>query len=327
MRESKYITIPVKFIPRFIHDNNKRELATEVLSYGVNFYADQIGHEIEDVINHLIYNNYKNNLPTEIEGRLEDHELEHFGQYDDYRGFIDNGKMMGADADNYEYNELAELLEVDQYLRTLCIQFFKISRALNKLGLINANIEQMMSDYHQLEKHKGEPHTTINITQLFEFRDEKKSDKHRLQYAMYLAIRSILGKKGYHNGVTYKLIFARLFGYRSATDIKTSHITRIKALKEIYDKYYPKDEISASGCPNRNRRRKLLKETCMSWNVHFYSDGIRGMDMSIEGKNGKDLQQLAFDAEKRKQGNKIKRQKEAQAEAKRKALEMLKGSY
>lgn len=324
MREGKYITIPIMFIPRFIYYDKKGELINEVLTYGVNFYANQIGCNIEDAINHLIYNNYENNLPAQIRKKIEHHELEHFGEYYDYRGFTSDGKMMGADNDNDEYSELQDLLELDGDLRTLCVHFFKISRALKALNVVNADVARMISDYKELDKHKGEPHTTVNLTQLFEFRDQNKSDKHRVQYAMYLAIRSILGKKGYHNGVKYKLIFARLFGFRSPNHIKTSHISRIKALNEIYNRYYPKEGISASDCPNRNRRRTLLKDTCISWHVHFYSDGIRGMDMSIEAKNGKDLLQLALDAEKRKQGNKIKRQREAQKEAKKRALEILK---
>jgi len=320
----KYIMLPVSYIPEFLI--NHSNILEKALNYGIANYASRVDANEEDIINHLIYSNYQQQLPPMLSKRIGRYYLENFGVYTDYRGFlgIDGNRMPGAsDPENVEYFELLEIISEDQELYEMAERFFKFSRACDSIGVIMTVGDRYILSFDVLDKHKGEPHVSCKRSHIFEY-SEPKTEKEIMQFMCYLAIRSIIGTNRYRCGVTYKHILSRLMGFSSAKAMPNVKFLP-KELKPIYRRFYPTEGKKPSECPNRARRRKLLEDTCEYWNLLKYSDGIRGHNISLGGKNAPTLEELIYKSEARKPKNKLAMKREEQRKLKEKVLSELLG--
>lgn len=313
----KYITIPVSYIPKII--NPTEESYWEIYRYGIYYYANSKDFDLSDVATHLIFSYYQNMLPNVLKEMLESCDLEYLGWDDFYRGFDSNGRPQ---KEGEEYVEILELLETHQPIREKASRFFILCRACKSLDESSPSLDSQLNSFSELlESHKGEPHTTVKISQLREVIYEK-NDKVRLQFATYLALRSIIGKKRFYLNLTYDFLLARLMGFSKFNDIPNREELD-EPLKDIYDKYMTKSNVERSNCPNRRRRRRLLHDTCEYWSVNYYNDGTRGTAVALSGKNKPSYEELVLIVESRKQVNKKNLQKEKKQQAKEKALETL----
>ncbi|MBL0282286.1 MAG: hypothetical protein IPQ11_18390 [Bacteroidetes bacterium] len=104
----------------------------------------------------------------------------------------------------------------------------------------------------------------LNLKLLFEFRDKPKTEVELMEFAFYIGIKSILGKKQVTK-TNIRHILSRALGYKSVNAVP------IKVLEsEIFIKY-----------SKRYYYTKILKSLEASWYLKQYSKKIRGIYVAI----------------------------------------------
>lgn len=185
----------------------------------------------------------------------------------------------------------------------------EMDEALDFLG-ITADIESKLiegSKIYWKYKDLNRPHVSVNKSRIFEFRDEYKTKRQKELFALNLAIRSIIGTKGYVPSVSFSWMLTRMMGFNIPEDLgKNGKNVKGKELKELYNKYYPTENVKPSNCKNRRRRTKLLNETCEAWHIQKYSH--KGFAFSIErGRKGISKKDLIYKVERSKIERHIKK--------------------
>jgi len=150
---------------------------------------------------------------------------------------------------------------------------------------------------------KNSPHTGINKGVCFDFYDTPKSDDEIAVLLAYLSLKSIIGPKPYTKTTNDNLI-ARMGGFASKNDIPGQQ------LPEPLSKY--------------NTRRKLDKikiDLQTNWGVNIYARYMRGFYVSFDQNFS--LDQLVFEAEKRRKKTEETGLRQRKNEAIEKALKKL----
>jgi hypothetical protein len=142
----------------------------------------------------------------------------------------------------------------------------------------------------------------INRNMLFDFRDNYKTDLEKLCLLSFLAIRSIIQNKAYCK-IDNNFLWSRMDGNSKSCDPSE--------LSEDFKKY-----------TNRYQTDKFKTELIFNWNLIYYSRHTRGFYVSFKLS----LDELVFEAEKRRKSYKEKLQKTAQNDALKKALDRLSNS-
>ncbi len=144
------------------------------------------------------------------------------------------------------------------------------------------------------------PKAGINKTMFFDFYNNEKTEFDKVCLLAFLAIKSILGTKSYCK-VTNAYLWARMDG-------KTNTILDISELSNELRKY-----------ANRYQTENIKNELIFNWHLIYYSHFTRGFYVSLKMS----LEDLIFEAEKRRRSLKINQQKELQKEALKKAMSRL----
>ena len=139
----------------------------------------------------------------------------------------------------------------------------------------------------------------INKNMFFDYYKNEKSEFEKVCLLGFLAIKSILQKKAYCK-IDNKFWLSRMDGKAKSCE-KTALSNQIKK----YAKHY--------------QTRKIKGALEDDWNLKTYSHFNRGFYVSFK----LDLEDLAFQAEKRKKSNKDKLRKDAKISARKKALEKI----
>lgn len=144
------------------------------------------------------------------------------------------------------------------------------------------------------------PKAGINKTMLFDFYSNEKTEFDKVCLLGFLAIKSILGTKSYCK-VTNSYLWARMDG-------KTNTILEVSELSTELRKY-----------ANRYQTENIKNELIFNWHLIYYSHFTRGFYVSLK----MNLEDLIFEAEKKRKSLKISQQKELQKEALKKAMNRL----
>ncbi len=146
------------------------------------------------------------------------------------------------------------------------------------------------------------PMAGIKKRLVFEFRDALKTDFEIAVFCAYCGLRSILGKKSYVR-TSNDFLKARMDGMSSKKDVVFAESNYYSNTFKGYKKF-----------------RKVTKALEQDWLLKYYAKGVNGFYVSF----GLPLADLIYIAENNKQKNKDARQKQAESEALKTALERLK---
>ncbi|WP_420287140.1 hypothetical protein VT569_03155 [Flavobacterium psychrophilum] len=145
------------------------------------------------------------------------------------------------------------------------------------------------------------PKVGLSISTFWKFYNNDKSEFDKICFLAFLSIKSILGTKCYCK-VTNLYLWARMDG-------KTNAIVEVDELSNEVRKY-----------ANRYQSENIKNELILNWHLIYYSRYTRGFYISLKMS----LEDLIFEAEKKRKSIKENQQKQLQNEALKKALERLK---
>ena len=145
------------------------------------------------------------------------------------------------------------------------------------------------------------PKVGLSVSIFWDFYKNDKSEFDKVCLLGFLAIKSILGVKSYCK-VTNSYLWARMDG-------KANTIVEVNELSNEVRKY-----------ANRYQTENIKNELILNWHLVYYSRYTRGFYVSLKMS----LEDLIFEAEKKRKSLKENQQKALQKEALNKALERLK---
>lgn len=302
--KKKYLQFPLSLLREFHID--KSNTIYKIFQFGICHYAmnHKRENDLNSMVNHFIYVNYQNKLPSALEEHLKG-KLENFGSDLDYRGFNSNGELQPW---GDEREELINFFENNDYVKNLAFQLYDISLAKESLGFKPSDDSYLLNTYEEIKQSTKQDTILpmVNVDLLFNFLNNEKTEFEIMQFLTFIGIKSILGRKQYIK-TNYSLIFARAFGYNSVKDVPKA---LSKEIQPIYDKY-----------KIRWHRDKIKNELEDNWNLKTYSNNTRGFYVSIDSKFS--LEDLALVGESSKKKNKDLKRKNDKAEATKKALQKL----
>ena len=144
------------------------------------------------------------------------------------------------------------------------------------------------------------PRTGLSRSMFFDFYQDEQSEFEKVCLLAFLAIKSIIGNKAYCK-VTNHYLWARMDG-------KTTTIETPEHLTPELMKY-----------ANRYQTENIKNELILNWSLIYYSRYTRGFYVSYKLS----LEDLIFEAEKKRKSTKEKQQNSLQKEALKRALERL----
>lgn len=144
------------------------------------------------------------------------------------------------------------------------------------------------------------PRTGLSVSMFFDFYQNEQTEFEKVCLLAFLAIKSIIGNKAYCK-VTNLYLWARMDG--KINTIETPEDLTAEVMKYA----------------NRYQTENVKNELILNWSLIYYSRYTRGFYVSYKLS----LEDLIFEAEKRRKSTKEKQQKSIQKEALKKALERL----
>lgn len=286
MNLEKYFLVPVFLLQELT--SNKEKALNGMIDFGIYSLSKKIkfngdvDDELHEGARQLMYCYYRKPelIPKQTRLNLELYiDTEKVGIDEDFNGFD------GTEFDpEYELEGLIEVANTDPIFYYQIIDFGKLKSTYNLLN-INGDMNAAYKNAEEIEKIMGEkePMVMINRDHAFNFRDNEKSEFELMTFAVYLGLRSILGKKSYCK-TTKQMILARAFGFRNHTEL-------MKNKPELYDKYSKRYWID-----------KLLAEIeTGNWNIVTYSNRMRGLYIGYSKKIS--LEELIVKVESKRSKN------------------------
>ncbi|EKT4498921.1 hypothetical protein SL054_002207 [Flavobacterium psychrophilum] len=148
---------------------------------------------------------------------------------------------------------------------------------------------------------ENSPKVGLSISMFWDFYKNDKSEFDKICLLAFLGIKSILGTKSYCK-VTNLYLWARMDG-------KTNTIVEVSELSNEVRKY-----------ANRYQSENIKNELILNWHLIYYSRFTRGFYVSLKMT----LEDLIFEAEKKRKSIKENQYKQLKNEALKKALDRLK---
>ena len=236
--EYRYIHFPLFLIKNLFSEKDLNNTVSDIIDVGIYNYSKQFDIDNLSAYSHVIYCYYRGGLTDKLQSNLQymydngDLTLD-----DDFNGF----KSDGSTFEPYELDELVQIALMNNILRDLCIEFYKMHLALKSLKL-TGNIQSILSAskavlglQHIHEAQYGrEPSVMLKTDLVFDYYKKSKSSGDIILFVAYAAIKSIIGKKEFA-GTTKKMIVSRMIGAKS--DKVLQDFLKDKTLKTIFDKY------------------------------------------------------------------------------------------
>lgn len=147
------------------------------------------------------------------------------------------------------------------------------------------------------------PKVGLNLSIWWDFYGNDKTDFDKICLLAFLSIKSIIGVKPYHKATNFYL-WARMDG-------KINTIVDVDELSIEVRKY-----------ANRYQTENIKNELILNWHLIYYSRYTRGFYVSLK----MNLEDLVFEAEKKRKSIKDNQYKQLKKEALNKALERLKAT-
>lgn len=260
----KYFRVPVNLLQGLAE--SKKETLLNCTYYGVYSLTQtkKVTEKEERIfIEQFIYSYYNDphSLTMELSEKMEQHIDEGmFHPDDDHKGFAaGKGRKLNVDS---EVNELERIFEDDQEFKQMVVMFGKARDAFNFYKM-KKGFKDIFEWGEEMEKQipPKSPMVMIPQKKLKEFFAEEKTELEIMTFAIFLAIRSILGTKKYCR-TTKEMILARAFGFRNMEELRENP----PALFEKYSKRYWIDKL-------------LAEVSGDTWGIHVYStnEGLRGL--------------------------------------------------
>lgn len=268
--KQKYFFVPIQLL-RGLHADKKKTLR-DCAMYGV-FSLTQTKKVTEKeertFIEQFIYSYYNepDTLTMELAEKMEEAIDEGMFHADaDHKGFAaGEGRKLNVDS---EIHQLERIFEDDKEFKDMVINFGKAKDAYQFYDM-KKDFSYIFDWALETEKQipPKSPMVMIGQDKLREFlEDDSKTEFELMTFAIYLAIRSILGTEKM-KFTTKDMILARAFGFRNIKEMKKNP----PALFEKYSKRYWID--------------KCLGEIRGGWNIITYSsnrDGLHGIYVANE---------------------------------------------
>lgn len=265
MEKYKYSHVPTQMIRNFVTDTE--QTITNIVNYGALTFSktNKVDEQGDDYFFGqfiYMYHNDPANLPDDLFSQMDDYEND--GDYMvDRNGFDKEGEFDSASA----VEELRLILKDDDELRDEILQFCKFRFAHDFYNL-TSNLVEAYKWAKSVEKTIPAKTSTvmINTSSMFDFLINKKTEKEKMRFAVYMGVCSIMGEKKYMK-TNKDLIFARALGYHSVAEITA-------ASPELWQKY--------------NSRRRIitfLEKLETEKKIVFYTTKtIRGIYVGYFGK-------------------------------------------
>ena len=263
--KEKYFFVPIQLL-RGLADDTKETLLN-CAHYGVYSLTETkkvTNKEERTFIEQFIYSYYNefDSLTMELAEKMEQYIDEGMFHADaDHKGFrAGKGRKLNVDG---EIAELERIFEDDQEFKDMVINFGKAKDAYQFYGM-KKDFRDIFMWAREMEKNipPKSPMVMIPQKKLREFfEDDTKTEFEIMTFAIYLAIRSILGTEKM-KFTTKDMILARAFGFRNIKEMK-------KNPPDLYEKYSKRYWID-----------KCLGEIRGGWNIITYSsnrDGLHGI--------------------------------------------------
>lgn len=263
--KQKYFFVPIQML-RGLHTDKKKTLR-DCAMYGV-FSLTQTkkvtSKEERTFVKQFVYAYYNepDTMTMELAEKMEQYIDEGMFHADaDHKGFAaGKGRKLNVDS---EIHELERIFEDDQEFRDMVVMFGKAKDAFQFYGM-KKDFRDIFTWGMEMEKQipPKSPMVMIGQDKLREFfEDDTKTEFEIMTFAIYLAIRSILGTDKM-KFTTKDMILARAFGFRNIKELK-------KNPPDLYEKY-----------SKRYWMDKCLGEIRGGWNIITYSsnrDGLHGI--------------------------------------------------
>lgn len=281
--EAQYFQFPL-FLLRDLFTDKKKTL-DQILEYGLFNYSKSFDCDDTDVAKQVVWGFYRGGLPTRLKKKLDDYIRKEVIYLDEECSCFD---IDGFNPENEIY-EILNIFKIDNEFLVQSIEYFKMNKSLRYFN-IKGDIEDCLLVAKKIEKliPEKEPYVMINRSRVFDFRNNEKTVLEIAQLAMFIAMRSILGRKKYCK-TNRKLITCRMFGFRNIKDVDSTMSIAHREYFNMFNNRYHFDKI------------KTLLE--LTWYVVTYSNHTRGLYIAVD-KN-MTHRELAFAAEKSKKKNQI----------------------
>lgn len=214
-------------------------------------------------------------------------------------GFMIDAKKVLNDISNYAVYENSLKLELGTELEKMkaSASFYNIN-----LGSIPSSLKNGKSLYNSTYGNNS-PKVGLSMMIFWDFYKNEKTEFDKICLLCFLGLKSIIGRKSFCK-VTNLYLWARMDG-------KANTIVSVNELSNEVIKY-----------ANRYQSETIKNELILNWHLIYYSRYTRGFYVSFKMS----LEDLIFEAEKKRKSIKEKQQKEIQKEALKKALERLKAT-
>jgi hypothetical protein len=306
MSDERYLQFPLCMLRNLLTDRKKT--IDDIIDFGIYHFSKSVKYDLSEVARQMMYCYYRkqDDLTNDLRRMIQRHiDSENIQIDDDYNGF--SGSEFNPET---EIGQITELFDADNNFREKAIEFYQIRQAFSFLGIIG-NFDTCLKRGKEIERTtpKGEPYPSINIKRIFEFLEQEKTEFDLMQFACYIAIRSILGKKPYCR-TNKEMILCRAFGYNS---VKHLPATMNPVIKELFDKYKKRHHIE-----------RILQSLKLSWNILIYGRNVHGLYIGLKNlKKNITLANMISYAETKKKKNQIAELKKQENEAREKALQQL----
>jgi hypothetical protein len=262
--KQKYFFVPIQLLRGLADD--PRETSLKCAYYGVYSLTQTkkvTNKEERTFVEQFVYAYYNepDTLTMELSEKMEEAIDEGMFHADaDHKGFrAGKGRKLNVDS---EIHELERIFEDDKEFKNMVIKFGKARDAYQFYGM-KKGFKDIFDWAMEMEKQipPKSPMVMIGQDKLREFYSEEKTELEIMTFAVYLAIRSILGTKKFCR-TTKEMILARAFGFRNMEELA-------KNPPALFEKY-----------SNRYWIDKVLSEVSGGgWNIHVYSTkkGLRGL--------------------------------------------------
>ncbi|MFZ4521476.1 MAG: hypothetical protein ACOYNC_07215 [Bacteroidales bacterium] len=303
-KNTKYIQFPLRLMRNFFNDH--KGTINNIFDSGIYYYSMRLTADRSEAATHALYDccRHKDNLTTYLKKELTRFYKNGQLVYDeDQNGFSSSAAFIPCEIDNF-----IEILNNNSELNQAIIEYYQVHKAMRSKNLgITGNTGQILTDGKAIVDGipDGEPWPMVNKDLLFDYYKNDKDQWQLVQFAGYIAIGSIIGKRHYCR-TNKQHIMARMFGYASHKAIPENLNPLVKELMNKYSTRYWMD--------------KLLQQLELTWQIKTYSRNMRGV---MIGKEKATLETMALAAEKGKRVIQVNDLKVKKNEAWEKALQQL----
>lgn len=227
MEKITHIILPLPLIAEIF--KNPTDGISDILDYGIYKSSTYLEIDEYNAYRQALYCYYRGGLTSSLKRqfkRLVNEEL--LLPDEDYNGF-------SFEEFNPEENisELELHCEKDEHLRQEIIEFHKLRQAKDILGM-TYSIEPIINIHKKYGNFEGSPTVSVRVKMMFDFYENKKTDYEKALLAMFLGIRSIIGRKSFAC-TTGEVIKYRMFGTMNKDGLKRALSN--ENLQKAYKKY------------------------------------------------------------------------------------------